>query len=226
MPGYLRVSCAGGWRGDPTPVLANTAESFFNQLWQTAVDRLHQRAVAVGADGVIGVRVDQRRIDAGWQLQLSGTGFRLASVERLPAPFLSALPMSDFLTLLGAGWIPCGVAWGNAAVHVHGPALSASYQGLQWANAEMPGPTQAVNAARARAEAALNESLRRTGARGAVGMTINIEHSPQACWGNRGTGSTGMLVRAHALGTGVVRYRESDLNITATRQLSGSRAGD
>lgn len=224
-PGFLRVSCAGGWRGDPTPVMANSATSFFNQLWQTAVDRLHQQAVERGADGVVGVRVDQRRTDLGWQLQLSGTGFRLDAAERLQTPFLSALPMSDFVTLLGAGWVPSGIAWGNAAVHVHGPAMSAYYSRVQGINAEMPGPTQAVNAARAGAEAAVQASLRGSGSRGVVGMSIDIQRSAQACWGSRG-GSTGMLVHAHAVGTGVVRFRDAALHVTPTRQLSRSVAGD
>ena len=222
--GYLLRSCSG-WRGDPSPVVAGSTEQFYDQLWQTAVDRLHEQAHAIGADGVIGVGVTEGPLDVGWQLQLIGTAFRLRSLaEHLATPFISALPLGDFLTLLAAGWVPSGLAWGNAAVHVHGPAMSPSWQGVQWQNAEMAEATDAVNTARARAESDVRSTLRKGHAEGAVGMTVNITRHAQACYGNRNQSSTGMLVRAQALGTGVVRYRDTALDIMPSRRLSVERA--
>ena len=218
--GFRKLACAGSNR-DPDPVVAGSAESFFNQLWGAAIDRLHEHAAGVGADGVLGVSVDQRPVDAGWQLQLSGTALRLPAAERLPVPFLSALPMRAFLTLLAAGWMPAGIVWGNAAVHVHGAAASPSLQGVNWRNAEMAGPTSGVNAARARAEAAVHRTLRASGAHGAVGMTIDMQHRSQACWGSN---VPGMMFLANAWGTGVVRYRDPALRIVPARALSREAA--
>ena len=214
VPGYLRVTCRG-WSGDTSPVIHNAAEGFYNQLWTTAVDRLRDQAHKLGADGVVGVSTTQSSLDVGWQLQLSGTAFRLSGSARLAAPFLSTLPMADFLTLLAAGWIPTGIAWGHAAIHVHGPATSPSWQGVTWQNAEMPEPTDAVNLARTHAEAAARTTMR--GSRGAVGMTIDVQRQSQGCWNSR---TPGMLVLAHAVGTGVVQYRERALQIRPTQRLS------
>jgi len=220
--GYRLVRCAQWGSYDPEPVRAGSAENFFDQVWATAVERLEEQARLKGADGVVGVTVDKRLLpDGGYQLQLSGTAVRHDSLEPLPRPFLSAVGMSDFLKLLLAGWMPAGIAWGHAAVHVHGPALSAWRQGVQARNAEMYGPTAGINEVRTRAEAKARSSLRSSASRGAVGMTITIDRESQECTGNR---DPGMLIVAHALGTGVIRYREPVVAIGIGRRLNEGTA--
>ena len=125
--------------------------------------------------------------------------------------------MSEFLTLLLAGWIPSGLVWGNAAVHVHGRAASPWWQGVARVNAEMRAPTDAVNAARARAQAMTQAAMAACSAEGTVAMSLSINRQPQSCRGSR---TPGMLITAHALGTGIVRYREPVVAITTGRRLS------
>ena len=220
--GYRLRSCAQWASSNPEPILAPSAENFYNQVWSTAVERLEQHAREMQADGVVGVTVDRRVLpDGGYQLTLSGTAVRHRSLEPLPTPFLSALPMGEFLKLLVAGWVPAGIAWGNAAVHVHGTATSAWRQGVQGRNAEMYGPTAGINAARERVEAFTRASLRRSLARGVVGMSVTINRESQGCTGSK---LPGMLIIAHALGTGVVRYRDPVASISTGRRLSDGRA--
>lgn len=217
--GYQSQWCPGFTAGGAVePVLAPAVENFFNTLWSTAVDRLEEHAREVGADGVIGVSVDHRRLDAdGWQLRISGTAVRVPHVDPPARPFLSALRMSEFLTLLLAGWVPTGLLWGNAAVHVHAGGASPWWQGVSRVNAEMRAPTDGVNAARTRAQSMAQAGMTACSAQGAVGMALSINRASQSCRGSR---SPGMLITAHATATGIVRYRDPVVAISTGRRLS------
>lgn len=219
LRGYQSLVCWGWGTQTQQPVLAPSAEQFMNSLWSTAVQRLEDQARAIKADGVVGVSVDQRAVDnGGWQLTLNGTAVRVPGLEPPPRPFLSGLQMSDFLKLLLGGWVPAGLVWGNAAVHVHGWATSPYWQGVTRTNAEMQGPTDGVNAARTRAQLAAQARLQSLSAEGAIGMEMTIARESMEC---KRSNSTGMLITAHTMGTAVVRYRQPVLSVTMGRRLSG-----
>ena len=55
------------------------------------------------------------------------------------------------------GWVPCGVALGVAAVHVHRWGSSAFWQGNTFTNAEMVSPTAGMQLARSRAHRAFHK---------------------------------------------------------------------
>jgi hypothetical protein len=219
-PGYLRVSCTG-WRWDALAEPAAAAQDFYDKLWASAIADLEDHARRLGADGVVGVTASQGPAGPGWQLQLTGTAFRLPSVAQLSTPFLSLLPMSAVLTLLAAGWVPGGIAWGVGAFHVHGPPtrLPRNRGRIGWSNVEMPGPTQAVMAARDHAERAVAASLIGTGCHGTVGMSVDIQQQVHACY----NGGMGRMVIAAATGTAVARFSSPALRVVPSRQLSGVR---
>ena len=220
--GYQYLVCRTWQSSDPQPVLAPSAEQFMNDLWSTAVERMEAQARAAKADGVIGVSVDQRPLDnRGWQLTLNGTGVRVDGLEPPPRPFLTGLQMSEFMALLLGGWVPAGLVWGNAAVHVHGFAASPYWQGVRLSNAEMQGPTDGVNAARTRAQMAAHAKVQSLSAQGAVAMSMQINRETMACQGNTGSKTPGMLITAHTMGTAIVRYRDPVVSISTGRQLSG-----
>lgn len=225
--GYTGLACSSWGDTAAVPVIAANVENFHNELWAGAVGRLEQDAARLGADGVVGVAVVEQPLGAGGhQLQLTGTALRLPSVAPLPRPFLSALPMDEFLKLLVAGWVPTGIAWGHASVHVHGWLVSAWQQGVSGRNAEMGGPTTGVNAARERAQRLMHASMARCRAQGTVGTSITITRQSQACGSANGygqrSGGEGMLITAHAVGTGVVRYREPVAGIGLGMRLEGA----
>jgi len=225
--GYSGVACTYWGDTASVPVIAANAENFYNQLWAGAIDRLEQDALRLGADGVVGVSVVEQPLDVtGHQLQLVGTAIRLRTVEKLPRPFLSALSMDDFLKLLIAGWVPAGIAWGHSAVHVHGWLASPWRQGVARQNAEMAGPTMGVNAARERAQLLMHKSMQGCQAQGTVGTSITITRQSQACGSTTGSrtrdGAAGMLITAHAVGTGVVRYRDPVAFVGAAMDLKGA----
>jgi len=202
------ISCSGfGLRRAGEPLVYLSYEDAVRDAWAAAIGRLQSEALAAGAHGVLGVAVT-----ATWtvdpnpmlQLQLVGTAVRLQGEPALPRPFLSTLSMEAFLKLLIAGWVPCGIAWGVAAVHVHGYDASPVFQGATWSNAEMPVPTAAVLLARSRLEEQARAALVDCGAEGAVDVRLDFERHGQACGNGQGVLLEGLL-----LGTGVVRYRPS-----------------
>lgn len=189
------------------PLIYTSYEDAVRDAWATVIDRLETEAVAAGAHGVLGVAVTATWTAAATsmlQLQLVGTAVRLQGEAPLARPFLSTLTMEDFLKLLIGGWVPCGIAWGVAAVHVHGYDASPILQRAAWSNAEMAVPTAAVLLARSRLEEQARAALVRCGAEGAVEVRLNLERRAQACGGGQGVLIDGLL-----LGTGVVRYRAS-----------------
>ena len=88
--GYQSLICWGWGTSSTAPLLAPSAEQFLNDLWSTAIQRLEEQARALGADGVVGVGVDQRAVgNGGWQLELTGTAIRAPGLDPPPRPFLS-----------------------------------------------------------------------------------------------------------------------------------------
>ena len=93
-------------------------------------------------------------------------------------------------------------------------------------NAEMAGPTMGVNAARERAQLLMHKSMQGCQAQGTVGTSITITRQSQACGSTTGSrtrdGAAGMLITAHAVGTGVVRYRDPVAFVGAAMDLKGA----
>lgn len=104
-----------GWR--QTPVFASTelmsvtrAEQEVRRL---ALARLEAEAVRLGAHGVVGVTLQQRRlVKDSLEISAAGTAIRLTQGEPPPRPFLCTLSASEFWTLRRAGYRPCGIALG------------------------------------------------------------------------------------------------------------------
>ncbi len=213
---YRPTSCTGFVRTGTEPLIYPTYEQGLIDLWTAGIGRLEQEAVDRGAHGVVGVTVS-RTWHAGLgttELQLAGAALRLPNEPPLDRPFLSTLSMGEFLKLIVSGWVPCGIAWGLSAVHVHGWAANPMSQGNTWSNAEMAAPTAGVQLARARAEQQGRQQLAEVRADGAVAMTVNLERFGQGC----GNGN-GMLIEGRVLGTGVARYRDPTLPVEAVRDL-------
>jgi len=201
------TTCGGlGMRAGGPLVYSAYADSV-RDAWATVIARLEADAAAKEAHGVLGVAVTATWTAAAMshlQIQLLGTAVRLQGQPPLARPFLSTLSMQDFLKLLIGGWVPSGIAWGVAAVHVHGYDAMPVMQGAAWKNAEMTVPTEAVRVARSQVDQQARASLAACRAEGAVDVRLDLERRDQAC----GNGH-GLLIEGLLLGTGVVRYRPS-----------------
>jgi uncharacterized protein YbjQ (UPF0145 family) len=145
---------------------------------ELAMTRMEEEADQLGADGVVGVRLDVSRHE--WSGELAefiavGTAVRHSEgvLHRAPngRPFTSDLSGQDFYTLLSAGYRPLGLVMGTCVYHV-------AHQGLGgWAkrvgrNAEMPNFTQALYDARELAMERMQNEAETLQAEGIVGVNL------------------------------------------------------
>jgi uncharacterized protein YbjQ (UPF0145 family) len=145
---------------------------------ELAMTRMEEEADQLGADGVVGVRLDVSRHE--WSGELAefiavGTAVRHSEGVLHRAsngrPFTSDLSGQDFYTLLSAGYRPLGLVMGTCVYHV-------AHQGLGgWAkrigrNAEMPNFTQALYDARELAMERMQSEAESLDAEGIVGVQL------------------------------------------------------
>jgi uncharacterized protein YbjQ (UPF0145 family) len=181
---------------------------------ELAMTRMEEEANALGADGIVGVRLEVTRHEWGEALAefvAIGTAIRSRSGQHFRnahnMPFTSDLSGQDFWTLLRAGYRPVGMVMGNCVYHV-------SRQGIgQWMNrmgrnVEMTNYTQALYDARELAMERMQSEAVALQAQGVVGAQI-VER-------NHGWGSH--VIEFFAVGTAVISI--SDDHQIATPSLS------
>jgi len=167
---------------------------------ELAMTRMEEEADQLGADGVVGVRLDIGRYEWGADLAefiAVGTAVKHAGGElhRAPngRPFTSDMSGQDFATLLRAGYRPAGLVMGNCVYHVARQGMLASLKQVG-RNVEMPNFTQALYEARELAMERMQKEADELQSEGIVGAQI-IERSHG--WGSH-------VIEFFALGTAVV----------------------
>jgi uncharacterized protein YbjQ (UPF0145 family) len=171
---------------------------------ELAMTRMEEEADQLGADGIVGVRLDIGRYEWGADLAefiSVGTAVRHRGGElhRAPngRPFTSDLNGQDFATLLRAGYRPVGMVMGNCVYHVGRQGMLASLKQIG-RNVEMPNYTQALYEARELAMERMQTEADELRSDGIVGARI-VERSHG--WGSH-------VIEFFAIGTAVVTTRE------------------
>lgn len=167
---------------------------------ELAMTRMEEEADQLGADGIVGVRLDIGRYEWGADLAefiAVGTAVkhRGGKLHRAPngRPFTSDLSGQDFSTLLRSGYRPVGLVMGNCVYHVAHQGLRAAWRQIG-RNQEMPGYTQALYDARELAMERMQAEAKELQAVGIVGAQI-VERSHG--WGSH-------VIEFFAVGNGVV----------------------
>jgi uncharacterized protein YbjQ (UPF0145 family) len=183
------------------------------QARELAMSRMEEEADALGADGIVGVRLDINRYEWGQGLaEFMAVGTAVRSQQgtmRTPQgrPFTSDLSGQDFWTLLQAGYAPLALVMGCCVYHV-------AHQGLgQWVrrvgqNQEMPNFTQALYDARELAMERMQTEAQQVQAEGIVGAQI---HENNHGWGSH-------VIEFFAVGTAVKPTKE-DHRIAAPQMV-------
>jgi uncharacterized protein YbjQ (UPF0145 family) len=171
---------------------------------ELAMTRMEEEADQLGADGVVGVRLEIGRYEWGAELAefiAVGTAVkhRGGELHRAPngRPFTSDLNGQDFATLLRTGYRPVGLVMGNCVYHVAHQGMRAAWKQIG-RNQEMPNYTQALYEARELAMGRMQAEADEIQAGGIVGARI-IEKSHG--WGSH-------VIEFFAIGTGVVAISE------------------
>ncbi|MEA2280605.1 MAG: hypothetical protein QOK21_1212 [Solirubrobacteraceae bacterium] len=171
---------------------------------ELAMTRMEEEADQLGADGIVGVRLDVGRYEWGEHMAefiAIGTAIRHRGGElhRAPngRPFTSDLSGQDFWTLLRSGHRPVGMVMGSCVYHV---AHRGMFQSLKQAgrNVELPNFTQALYDARELAMERMQSEAEALKAEGIVGVQLTER--------NHGWGSH--VIEFFALGTAIVPHGE------------------
>ncbi len=167
---------------------------------ELAMTRMEEEADQLGADGVVGVRLDIGRYEWGAELAefiAVGTAVkhRGGELHRAPngRPFTSDLSGQDFSTLLRSGYRPVGMVMGNCVYHVAHQGLRAAWRQIG-RNQEMTNYTQALYEARELAMERMQTEADELQAGGIVGARINQKSHG---WGSH-------VIEFFAIGTAVV----------------------
>jgi uncharacterized protein YbjQ (UPF0145 family) len=178
--------------------LTKLTEAMYNAR-ELAMTRMEEEASELGADGVVGVRLDVNYYEWGAdaaEFIAVGTAVKaedgVSRLNKLGTPFTSDLSGQDFWTLLQTGYQPQGLVMGTCVYHIAhrglGQTLSSSGK-----NVELPNFTQALYEARELAMTRMQDEAARLESSGIVGVRLE-EKSHQ--WGSH-------TIEFLALGTAV-----------------------
>jgi uncharacterized protein YbjQ (UPF0145 family) len=167
---------------------------------ELAMTRMEEEADQLGADGIVGVRLDIGRYEWGEHLAefiAIGTAVkhRDGEMHRAPngRPFTSDLSGQDFWKLLASGHRPAGLVMGSCVYHVAHQGMLASMRQIGQ-NVEMPNFTQALYDARELAMERMQKEAEALQAEGIVGVQLQ-ERSHG--WGSH-------VIEFFAIGTAII----------------------
>jgi uncharacterized protein YbjQ (UPF0145 family) len=173
---------------------------------ELAMTRMEEEAADLGADGIVGVRLEVRGFGAGThtaEFLAVGTAIRRRGRGHHPAngnrPFTSDLSGQDFWTLLRTGARPVGLVMGSCVYAVGFRGAGAAVKQV-WRNLELPVYTQAMYDARELAMGRMQSEAEALSAHGVVGVELT-EHAHG--WGGR-------IIEFFAVGTAIVRDPSAD----------------
>jgi uncharacterized protein YbjQ (UPF0145 family) len=183
---------------------------------ELAMTRMEAEADALGADGVVGVRLEIEFKEYGNDLaEFVAVGTAVVAEEKPEngtwrnnkgLPFTSDLSGQDFWTLIQSGYLPQGLVMGTCVYHIAHQGMLASLGNIG-ANAEIPQFTEALYDARELAMGRMQAEAEALNAEGIVGVQLlSLPHR----WG-------GHTTEFFAIGTAVRPLRED--HVIATPSL-------
>ena len=193
---HLGLQVSGWTKSQELTVLSQA----MYQARELAMTRMEEEADQLGADGIVGVRLDVGR--DGWGHDVAefiaiGTAVRHreGKLHRTAdgRPFTSDLSGQDFWTLLRTGHRPVGLVMGSCVYHVarQGPVTSIGNAGK---NVELSNFTQALYDARELAMTRMQAEASALGAKGIVGVDLKETNHG---WGHH-------TIEFFAVGTAIV----------------------
>ena len=202
---HLGIQVAGWKKSQELTVLSEAMYS----ARQLAMTRMEEEADQLGADGVVGVRLDIGRYEWGQDMAefiAIGTAVkhRDGVLHRAPngRPFTSDLSGQDFWTLLRTGHRPVGMVMGSCVYHV---AHRGMFQSLAQTgrNVELSNFTQALYDARELAMERMQSEAAAIEAEGIVGVQLQEKSHG---WGSH-------TIEFFAIGTAIVPREGHDEEI-------------
>lgn len=180
----------------------------------TAIYRMLLECQALGADGVVDVRLREQHLgNQNREFVAMGTAVRSAGPTRPARLFSTQLAGQDFAKLLHGGWVPAAIAVG-ISVAIRHDDYQTRLQARAWTtNTEVSGYTELVNFARSDARHQLSRRVASIGAQGAIisgAMSLGI-HAQEVSEGH-----TDHVAECRVFGTAVSRFHREEAAPTAS----------
>jgi len=175
---------------------------------ELAMDRMEEEAAELGADGIVGVRLEVNHKEWGNHIA-EFVAIGTAVVHRgdphrfknkRGRPFTSDLSGQDFYILLRSGYRPLGMVMGNCVYHVAEQGFT-SFMRTFNQNTELVQYTQALYDSRELAMERMQKEAEDLGAKGIVGANI---HERTHAWGAH-------VIEFFAIGTAVEEISEDHI---------------
>jgi uncharacterized protein YbjQ (UPF0145 family) len=193
---HIGIQLAGWKKSQELTVLSQA----MYEARQLAMTRMEEEADQLGADGVVGVRLDIGRYEWGQDMAefiAIGTAVkhREGVLHRAPGgrPFTSDLSGQDFWTMLRTGHRPVGMVMGSCVYHVARRGMLQSL-GQTGRNVELSNFTQAFYDARELAMERMQSEAQELQAKGIVGVDLQEKSHG---WGSH-------TIEFFAIGTAIV----------------------
>lgn len=142
----------------------------FKNGWHTAVNRMLAEARLLGAEGVVGVRVERQRMDASvFEFTAIGTAVRSVDTSLVARPrvqgeiWYADLSVEDCASAIHSGMQPCEMVLGISVATKHEDWQLKQQRSVWAGNQEIDGLTLLINAARHDARDQLSALARRDG---------------------------------------------------------------
>src|SRR5579872_5746503 len=167
---------------------------------ELAMQRMEEEAHQLGADGIVGVRLEVNHKEWGQHIaEFVAIGTAVAHrndphryKNKHGRPFTSDLSGQDFYILLRSGYRPLGMVMGNCVYHVAVQSFGAFMRNFSQ-NTELTQYTQALYDSRELAMERMQKEAEDLGAKGIVGANI---HERTHAWGSH-------IIEFFAIGTAV-----------------------
>jgi uncharacterized protein YbjQ (UPF0145 family) len=202
-----------GWQGayymEPTEI--HSLSNAYNESRRLALNRLLEETALVGADAVVGVRIEQGQHDfasGSVEFVAIGTAVRLPPALRgTDGPVLTDLEGQEFWQLCTAGIRPVGIAAHTSVHYVPASwqtarAMGGGMFGGSWYNQELGDFTQGVYDAREKAMTYVTQQAHALGADGVIGVKID-EHASGRRVSRGGIECDDLIVTFHVIGTAI-----------------------
>jgi uncharacterized protein YbjQ (UPF0145 family) len=150
----------------------SVASDAHNKAVAGAAAHLRSECTKAGGHGVVGVRVEVEVRTHHVDVELVGTAVRPVVAGKTPgSAFVSDLSARDFTLLLGAGWMPVGLAFGASFVYApRRTAGAAMAQKTQ--NIELTNFTEAMYSARESAMERMQRSALDVNGQGVIAVRV------------------------------------------------------
>jgi uncharacterized protein YbjQ (UPF0145 family) len=180
---------AGVWY--PPPVMAGQWFGYepysqaIRQGLDKALTRMRDEAAALGADGVVGVRLTEERIPAEKiEFTALGTAVRSRGRQRPERPFTTDLAGQDLAKLLAAGWMPAAIVYGLSVAVRHDDSRANGHRTYFGGNTEVTSYTELLTHVRAAARQEFAAEVARLGGDGALMSGVQSRIWPVEATGN------------------------------------------